>query len=176
MVIKELTEPECYAMLARTTIARLACAHGNQPYIVPLQVHLNGRAVYCYATMGQKIEWMRQNPLVCLELDDWLDHEQWTSVVVFGHYEELPSTPGHEGTRAMAQELFQRRAGWWEPASVPVGTQGIRSPIVFRIHIARVSGRRATPDTPLHTCGSRGVPGSSTLGWFQRLFGVTHKR
>jgi len=32
MVIDEMTEKECYAMLAGTRIARLACARHNQPY------------------------------------------------------------------------------------------------------------------------------------------------
>ena len=120
MVIHEMTEQECYAMLARTRIARLACARHNQPYIVPLHVDFKGGVLYSYATLGQKIEWMRENPLVCVEVDEITGDDRWSSIVAFGHYEELPSTPGHEGSRAIAHELFQRRAAWWQPASVPL--------------------------------------------------------
>ena len=70
MVIQEMTEQECRAMLARTNVARLACAQNNQPYIIPIHVDLDGEFLYGYATLGQKIEWMRQNPLVCLEIDE----------------------------------------------------------------------------------------------------------
>ena len=84
MVIREMTEQECYAMLAEARIARLACARENQPYIVPLHVDFRGGVLYGYATLGQKIEWMRQNPLVCLEMDEFIDEDQWASVIVFG--------------------------------------------------------------------------------------------
>ena len=93
MVIQEMTERECRAMLAGTKVARLACARNNQPYIVPIRVDLDGEFLYGYATLGHKIEWMRENPLVCLEIDEVITHAHWTSVVVFGRYEELPALP-----------------------------------------------------------------------------------
>jgi nitroimidazol reductase NimA-like FMN-containing flavoprotein (pyridoxamine 5'-phosphate oxidase superfamily) len=117
MVIREMTEQECRAMLGETHVARLACARHNQPYVVPIHVDFHGDALYGYATLGQKIEWMRQNPLVCLEV-----------------------------SRQVAERLFQRHPVWWEPASVPLAGHERRTPIVFRIWIDRVSGRRAEPD------------------------------
>ncbi len=36
---------------------------------------------------------------------------------------------------------------WWQPASVPLAAHQQRAPIVFRIRIDRVTGRRAAPDT-----------------------------
>lgn len=146
MVIEEMTEGDCRAILAGTNLARLACARNNQPYVVPIRVDLDGDFLYGYATLGQKIEWMRQNPLVCLEIDELTTSEQWTSVVVFGHYEELPHAFGYEDSRRVAERLFQRHPVWWEPASVPVGTHELRAPIVFRIRIDRMTGRRAAPD------------------------------
>jgi len=143
VLIQEMTEPECRAMLARTSVARLACAQNNQPYIVPLRVDLDGEFLYGYATLGQKIEWMRQNSLVCLECDEVFSHGQWASVVVFGQYEELPNTPEYAGARAVAERLFQRHPVWWEPASVPLAAHPPRTPIVFRIRIGRLTGRRA---------------------------------
>src|SRR5687768_5661266 len=100
MNIQEMTQPECRAMLARRAVARLACARNNQPYVVPLHVDLEGDFIYGYATLGQKIEWMRQNPLVCLESDELITDRQWASVIVFGFYEELPNTSEHQESRA----------------------------------------------------------------------------
>ena len=145
MVIHEMTEQECRAMLAGTHVARLACARDNQPYIVPIRVDLDGEFLYGYATLGRKIEWMRENPLVCLEIDELITHGRWASVVVFGHYEELPPTPEYGGARSVAEGLFQRHPAWWEPASVPLAAHEQRAPIVFRIRIDRVTGRRAEP-------------------------------
>jgi nitroimidazol reductase NimA-like FMN-containing flavoprotein (pyridoxamine 5'-phosphate oxidase superfamily) len=164
MVIDDMTDQECYAMLTRTRIARLACARQNQPYIVPLHVDFKGGVLYSYGTLGQKIEWMRENPLVCLQMDEFTDKEHWASVVVFGYYEELPSTSGHAGSRAIAQELFQRHPAWWEPAAVPVGADDVRTPIVFRIRIVRVSGRRASSGTTNRTSVSSDGPGVMERG------------
>lgn len=143
MVIQEMTEQECRDRLVGSNLARLACARNNQPYVIPIHVDLDGDFLYGYATLGQKIEWMRENPLVCLEIDHLATPQQWTSVVVFGQYEELPPTAGYEDSRRIAERLFARHAMWWEPASVPLGTDQRREPIVFRIRIDRMTGRRA---------------------------------
>jgi nitroimidazol reductase NimA-like FMN-containing flavoprotein (pyridoxamine 5'-phosphate oxidase superfamily) len=157
VVIHEMTEGECRAMLDGTNVARLACALDNQPYVVPVRVHLDGEFLYGYATLGQKIEWMRQNPLVCLEVDELVTDAHWASVVVFGHYEELPPTPQHEDARQVAETLFQRHPRWWVPASVPLGAQEQRTPIVFRIQISRMTGRRVAPDAV--NAGLKSKPG-----------------
>ena len=49
--------------------------------------------LYSFSTVGQKIEWMRANPLVCVQVDEVVRPEQWVSVIVFGRYEELANTP-----------------------------------------------------------------------------------
>ena len=150
MVIEEMTQVECRAVLARTNLARLACALNNQPYIVPIHVDYYDAYLYGFSTLGKKIEWMRQNPLVCLELDEITTHTQWTSLIVFGEYEELPETSEFAGSRRLAEQLFQRHPVWWEPAAVPLRDQQPRSRILFRILITRVTGRRAGPATPGH--------------------------
>jgi Predicted flavin-nucleotide-binding protein len=146
MVVHEMTEQECRAMLAGTNVARLACARDNQPYIVPIHVDLDGEFLYSYATKGLKIEWMRQNPLVCLEIDELSPQTDWASLVVFGRYEELPHLPEYEDLWRIAQRLFQRHPMWWQPASVPLAGHELRTPIVFRIRIDRVTGRRGSDD------------------------------
>ena len=134
-------------MLQRANIARLACAVDNQPYIVPINVDFAEGSLYGYSTMGQKIDWMRLNPLVCLEIEEFTSHTQWATLVVFGQYEELPNTPENAYARSLAEHLFQRRPMWWEPASVPIVGHPPRDPILFRILVKRMSGRQTTPET-----------------------------
>ena len=143
MLIQEMTEEQCREVLAGENVARLACALNNQPYVVPIRVDLEGQFLYVYATLGQKIEWMRQNPLVCVEIDERNAHGDWVSVIVFGRYEELPHAPEYEDSRRTAERLFQRHAMWWEPAAVPLAHHEQRMPVVFRIRIDQVTGRRA---------------------------------
>ena len=142
MLIQVMTIEECWAMLARNNIARLACARDNQPYIVPLRVDLDGRFLYGYTTLGRKIEWMRTNPLVCLECEELTTDRVWASLIVFGRYEELPNLPENESARRVAERLFQKRPMWWEPATAPLAGHERRPPIVFRIQVDSLTGRR----------------------------------
>lgn len=146
MLIRPMTDQEGWAMLGRNNIARLACARDNQPYIVPLRVDLDGDCLYGYATLGRKIEWMRTNPLVCIECEEFVSEGQWSSVIVCGHYEELPNTPENQPARRIAERLFQKHPMWWEPAAAPVSGHDRRAPIVFRIHVDSLTGRRTVQD------------------------------
>lgn len=149
MVIHEMTSEECRDALARASLARLGCDMDGQPYVVPVYLAYDGSALFGFATMGYKIDCMRANPLVCVEIDEIKSHDEWMSVVVFGSYEELPCTPEYEAARSQAQELLQRRAMWWEPACVDVEHHGYAksaAPIFYRIHIDRMTGRRASHD------------------------------
>ena len=101
MVIREMSREECLRTLAGTRGARLGCALGNQPYVVPVSLvyHKPESGEPCFygvTTPGQKIEWMRANPRVCVEVDDVAAHDRWVSAIVFGRYEELPDTPGRD--------------------------------------------------------------------------------
>ena len=146
MLIHEMTEDECGTALEQVDFGRLACARGDQPYIVPIYFSYDRKHLYGITTLGQKIEWMRSNPLVCLEIDERTSHHQWMSIVVFGRYEELPDTPEYEYARAHALEVLQKRPMWWQPACVATERREQRPPILYRIHIDQVTGHRATPD------------------------------
>jgi nitroimidazol reductase NimA-like FMN-containing flavoprotein (pyridoxamine 5'-phosphate oxidase superfamily) len=39
--------------------------------------------LYGFAFHGQKIDWMRANPNVCVEVDEIVDQYHWTTVLVF---------------------------------------------------------------------------------------------
>jgi hypothetical protein len=36
MFIQEMSESDCFKAMARERLGRLACAHDNQPYVVPI--------------------------------------------------------------------------------------------------------------------------------------------
>ena len=98
MVIREMSRHECLRVLAGSRLARLACARENQPYVVPVHLAYDEASgcLYGFATPGQKIEWMRANPLVCVEADEVAACDRWVSVIAVGRYEELPGPPGGE--------------------------------------------------------------------------------
>ncbi|HSF22940.1 MAG TPA: pyridoxamine 5'-phosphate oxidase family protein [Blastocatellia bacterium] len=109
MVIHKMTLTECRKALAKAEVARLACESNGQPYVVPVYLAYDGKPLYGFSTVGQKIEFMRANPLVCMEVDDVKSQIHWMSVIVFGRYEELPDTPEYFAARSHALELLQKR-------------------------------------------------------------------
>jgi nitroimidazol reductase NimA-like FMN-containing flavoprotein (pyridoxamine 5'-phosphate oxidase superfamily) len=145
-VIQELTKQESLDLVARSHLGRLACARGFQPYIVPTYFAYDSNCLHSFSTVGQKIEWMRDNPLVCVQVDEIVNSRQWVSVVVFGRFEELPDAPEWRGARALTHDLLERKAMWWEPGYVKTligGTQRPLEPVFYRIHIVRITGHRA---------------------------------
>jgi len=173
VLIQELTRPASLDLLARTRFGRLACAQGTQPYVVPFYFVYDNDYLYSFSTVGQKIEWMRANPLVCVEADEVVSPEQWTSVIVLGRYEELLDTPEYRDVRAFAHTLLKRHAVWWEPAyakTIRPGTQRPLVPVIYRIHGLQITGHRAIPDQPV-TPPDTGLSmtDSGDDGWLQRL-------
>jgi nitroimidazol reductase NimA-like FMN-containing flavoprotein (pyridoxamine 5'-phosphate oxidase superfamily) len=184
MLIQEMTESECLTALGRTRIGRLASAHDNQPYVVPIYFVYESSYLYGVTTPGQKVEWMRTNPLVCVELDEIVNGTQWMSIVIFGRYEELPDNPedgerwnhhraltlqgkppdlpknGRE--RRHAHELLQKYTDWWEPGVASTTFRNAEQPLAplyYRIRIDKITGRRATPSPSRPITSRKPTPG-----------------
>jgi len=149
VLIQELTKQASLDLLARSHFGRLGCARVGQPYIVPTYFAYANNYVYSFSTIGQKIDWMRANPLVCLQTDEVVNAEHWVSIIVFGRFEELPDAPEWRSERALAHQLLQKKATWWEPGYVKTIIHGTARPLVpvfYRIHIAHITGHRGSPD------------------------------
>ena len=146
MLIHELTAAQCDEVLARTNIGRLACARRDQPYIVPVFLYfdIGEKCLYSFSAVGQKIDWMRDNPKVCVEVDEISEGFHWTTVVVFGHYEEIRNSERESDARRRAYELFQQRPEWWLPGLGKLTTgEEHHAPVTYRIRVDNMSGRRA---------------------------------
>ena len=167
-MIRELSRQESVDLLARTRLGRLACTRGAQPYIVPIYFAYTDGSLYSFATVGRKIEWMRANPLVCVEVDEVVSSQQWMSVVAFGRYEEMPDEPEWQGVRASAHKVLQQTGMWWEPAYVKTILGGAARPLVpvfYRIHLDQITGHCATPAPPAASDRRRSGLAAGKAGW-----------
>lgn len=150
MAIKEMSETECRAFLTRAHIGRLACALNDQPYVVPISVACEEDYIYSFSTIGRKIEWMRKNPKVCVQLDELPAPPRWISVIATGLYQEL-SVPQFESERAHAHKLLERRSRWWLNALAERDLKSrseLIDPLFFRIRIESLTGLEATDIEP----------------------------
>ena len=99
MQIRELSTEQCLEILKRTTLGHLACAVGQQPYVVPIHFSFDAErnCMYGFSAVGQKIASMRENPLVCIEIPEIGDKNRWTMALVFGRYQEIQDSPEYAG-------------------------------------------------------------------------------
>ena len=151
MWITELTDAECEAVLEKAVVARLATCSDGRPYVVPISIKYErdaaDRFLYSFANVGQKVRWMRSNAQVCVEVEEVTDRVHWTTVVVTGRFEELnPVRDRESADRAFA--LLHDRSEWWLPAAARTPSTDLYTPVVYRIRIESMSGRRAARRRP----------------------------
>lgn len=147
MLVRTLSALECTKILTANRVGRLACAKDGQPYVVPLYYAHSNAHLYAFSMPGKKIEWMRANPLVSVQVDEHGQGRGWRSVIVDGRYEELPDRIGYKLQRDHAWAVLSKHSDWWEPGALkPVAppTADNAPHVFFRILIEQVSGREAS--------------------------------
>jgi uncharacterized protein len=149
MRIVKIPGHECKQLLRRVSFGRLACSLNDQPYIVPVCFAYQQDCLYIFSTAGKKVEWMRQNPKVCLQIDEIGNRSNWTSVVVYGTYLELRE-PQYAAEKERAREHLAQSTEWWlEPMAERRDQTDDLSiePVFFRVDIESMSGLRGIPET-----------------------------
>jgi uncharacterized protein len=149
MRIIPISEQECSDLLKRVSIGRLGCSLNDQPYVVPVEFSYEPDCIYLFSTVGKKIEWMRKNPKVCLQVDEIGNRSNWLSVIVTGKFVELRQPQyAAEGEHAREQ-LAQYSQYWQNPlAERREQTNDLSiEPVFVRIDIESMSGLRAVPET-----------------------------
>jgi nitroimidazol reductase NimA-like FMN-containing flavoprotein (pyridoxamine 5'-phosphate oxidase superfamily) len=143
-----MSTDQCHQMLARTGFGRLACAHNNQPYIVPIYFAYEANRIYGFSLHGQKLDWLRENPRACVESDEVKSQYEWSSVVAEGRFEELSDTSSSDPERSRAERLLKERYMWWQMAcevNLSRGAEETGPFFFYCIHIEHISGLVAVP-------------------------------
>jgi nitroimidazol reductase NimA-like FMN-containing flavoprotein (pyridoxamine 5'-phosphate oxidase superfamily) len=137
--MRELDRDEIEEFLRGQRIARLGCHAGGETYVVPVIYAYDDdrRAVITVTQEGRKVAMLRENPRVCVEVDEYDKDGRggWRSVIGDGTSEELAGEE-IEAALALLRERFARTAGR-EAEPRPLGT-GV---VVLRIRLENVSGR-----------------------------------
>jgi nitroimidazol reductase NimA-like FMN-containing flavoprotein (pyridoxamine 5'-phosphate oxidase superfamily) len=146
MMVKEMTRSECIGLISASRLGRLACSKNDRPYIIPIYYALDGNCLYSFTMPGQKVDWMRENPHVCVEVDEFQGGSGWRSVVIYGKYQEFPDTDQWHHQRLHAWSILERHIDWWEPGALKPTPQPIASAsphLFYGIDIVEVTGRVA---------------------------------
>ena len=68
---RELSRGEMEEFLRAQRIARLGCHAGGETYVVPLIYAYDDGALVAVTTEGRKVAMLRENPRVCVEVDEY---------------------------------------------------------------------------------------------------------
>ncbi|MDR6903707.1 pyridoxamine 5'-phosphate oxidase family protein [Rhizobium miluonense] len=145
MNVQEMSYDECIALVKKEWLARLACADGNVPYVVPVQYACADDKLYVFTLPGKKLTIMRRNPRVCLQIDRLKSKHSWKSVVIDARFTDLSAGESRE-ERDLAWSLLAGHTDWWEPGALKpiakLADNPLSTHVFFALEIVDVSGRK----------------------------------
>lgn len=142
----ELTQEQIENIIQSQSICRLGCIDANTPYIVPISYYYDGNYLYCQSEEGKKIDAMRKNSNVCVQMDIINSLNNYQSVILFGEYEELKEWKAEKARKEMFEKIYslltQSRTHPFEHESNDVLDDTQRSKkMMFRVRIKEKTGR-----------------------------------
>src|SRR5262252_565041 len=135
MGIRKLRDSDSLAILRGGNFGRLGCIAAGWPYVVPVNYFFDGKDIYIHSLPGKKIDALRDNRRVCLQVDEIKDSYNWRSVIAYGTFEEVSDEETRED---VLTKLYSRL-----PHMTPVESrlvQGMAGTVVFRIKVEDVTG------------------------------------
>jgi nitroimidazol reductase NimA-like FMN-containing flavoprotein (pyridoxamine 5'-phosphate oxidase superfamily) len=149
MAIREFVESreEMEEILMRETVGYLGLSRDGQPYVVPLNyAYVEGRILFHCAPSGQKLDYLRANPRVCLSVGRQSGgvqrhaggnpcHVDSESVLCFGTARVLDDA----GQRQPALNAFNR---CFRPDAAEISAEEAAGCAVVEIEIEEMTGRR----------------------------------
>ena len=132
-----LSEDEALDLISRGAVGRLGCIDQDEPYVVPINYLLEERSIYSHSLPGRKLDAMRSQPRVCLQVDLVDDDLHWRSAIAFGRFEEIR---GQGARQTVLGKLLARFPRLTPVESMIVQDAAAPDSIVFRIVVDRITG------------------------------------
>jgi nitroimidazol reductase NimA-like FMN-containing flavoprotein (pyridoxamine 5'-phosphate oxidase superfamily) len=152
-MIGALTAEAIEGVLSRQAIGRLGLSGDDRIYIFPVQYGYDGTCLYLISREGHKLDLLRADPRVCLEVEEIESPARWRTVLVHGRFDEL----AEEADRDHALAVIGEQAGMLPPSIAPY-LDGPEHVVVYRVRIAEKTGRfeddqvfgaSGTPNAPM---------------------------
>ena len=99
IAVEELGAGQIKEVLSRLNYGHLGMARGSHPYVVPIHYAYDDPYIYIYTTEGKKTEIIKDNPEICLQVEDVKGDQDWQSVIVIGEAKQI--TDPKERERAL---------------------------------------------------------------------------
>lgn len=131
--LEALDLQQCWGLLTRDTIGRIAYTHGGRPAIMPINYVVSGNDVLLRTDPGSALALAVEGQVVAFQIDriDRTTHSGWSVLVV-----------GTATTEDMTHEPPRPSLAGLEPWAE--GGRGL----LIRIEVDAISGRRLVPPLP----------------------------
>ncbi len=135
--MKMLSNEAARHLFHEARVVRLGCSVNGEPYVVPINCHLEGDYLYSHSLYGLKISGLRENPRACVQVDEIESDLRWKSAMAFGKFEEVTKS----SERADILTKLLRKFPMLTPVESAIAIDGSsQEVIVFKIRIERLTG------------------------------------
>ena len=136
-MMKMLSDDEARNLFQFARVVRLGCIVNGEPYVVPINCHLEDDYLYSHSLPGLKISGLRENSRACVQVDEIESDLHWRSAIAFGNFQEIR----RPGDRADVLGKLLRKFPLLTPVESALAVDGAAAEvIVFRIKIERLTG------------------------------------
>jgi nitroimidazol reductase NimA-like FMN-containing flavoprotein (pyridoxamine 5'-phosphate oxidase superfamily) len=139
--IKSLPKEEVFKLFERGHFGHLACHHRNDLYLVPVTYAFHEGFIYSHSALGKKINIMRSNPQICIQVEEVESFFRWKSALAWGEFEELKDEEAARAMRILIKSFSEKEG------SAPISeleadfSAQLENAIIYRIKILDFSGR-----------------------------------
>lgn len=147
MIVK-LGKSKCRLLLSNNYIGHLAYIYKNRPYVLPITYYYDDstNALLFYSGKGHKINALRIENNVSMEVTDIDSAKTWKSVLVQGIYREFEGSTAKINLHKFSEgvkEVIRKTEGKSLKYLSEFSSKAYKgdSPIVFKIDIEELTGR-----------------------------------
>lgn len=148
-MIKDLNNKACLEILGKNYVGRLAFMAKGKPYVIPITYYYDHKdnSIISYSAEGHKIESMRIDHSIALQVDEVNSVNRWQSVLVQGLFEELQQIDAkfslHEFTEGVKKVISEREHETPQFISeFSAKLKGGGSSVVYRMKIQGITGKQ----------------------------------
>ena len=147
-MILKLGKSKCRTLVSRNYIGHLAYVYNNRPFVIPITYFYDDstNALLGYSGNGHKINALRINNEVSIEVSEIDTVNNWRSVMVCGTYQEFSGSTAKinlhkfsEGVKDLIRKTEGKNLKYLSEFSSKIYKEG--SPVVFKINIDELTGR-----------------------------------
>ncbi len=139
-MINELDEKTARKLLSEQKFGHLGCVtETGEPYVVPVNYLYYDGEIYIHSLPGKKLDALRENAKICLQVEKIEDCCQWQSVIVTGEFEEVKKT----NVKIKIMQEFSKKFERLTPVEAMIEEEwNVGGIVVFRINNKQLTGMK----------------------------------